>query len=70
MKGRATRFAVLLVLGVASVISYINDLDFLAAVFQILSLIVSKKIRYQRSLADCSSPSEVRSTDLFGSSHR
>ena len=48
MKARITSSVVLLLLGVASVVSYINDLDFLVVACQIISLMVFKKIPYNR----------------------
>lgn len=47
MKARITS-VVLLLLGVASVVCYINDLDFLVVACQILSLMVFKNIPYSR----------------------
>ncbi len=44
--------AILLVLGIASFVSYINGLDILVAVFQILLLLVFKKVCIAKSRWD------------------
>jgi len=61
MKMRLARFAILMVLGIASVVSYVNDLDFLVAAFQLSSLIVFKKMDYYRATANFSVPLEASS---------
>ena len=48
MKARITSSVVLLLLGVASVVCYIHDLDFLVVACQIISLMALKKIPYSR----------------------
>lgn len=48
MQANITSSVVLLLLGAASVACYIHDLDFLVVACQLLSLIVLKKIPYDR----------------------
>jgi hypothetical protein len=59
MQARITNCAVLVVLAIASVVSYVNDLDILVAAFQVMSLMVFKKITYDRSAENNSGRSAV-----------
>jgi len=49
-----------MLLGIASVVSYVNDLDILVAALQIVSLMVFKKMTYDRATANFSDPSQAR----------
>jgi hypothetical protein len=54
MKMRVARIAILMGLGIASIVSYVNDLDVLVAALQLSSLIAFKKMTYDRATANLS----------------
>jgi len=59
MKMRLARIAVLMVFGIASIVSYVNEMDFLVAGLQLSSLIVFKKMTYDWATANFSRPLEA-----------
>ena len=59
MKMRLARIAVLMVFGIASIVSYVNELDILVAALQLSSLVAFKKMTYDRATAKLSQSPET-----------